>query len=110
MPKIRDINLDDLEAASVSQEMVLEYKDVIQGTDLKNAARELTFEEGESISRGKMALVIAAKELGVYLKIAKRRGKDVLIFREITRKEHDQLEKARNERTEKMREARAGKK
>ena len=106
MPIIRDIGLADMNTNTVPPEMVEEYIGIIKAADLGSFARELTYEEGESIFKGKEALKQAAQQLGIYIEIKKIRKRDSLVFREIDKKDFEELEKNKKERAAKMRRGR----
>jgi hypothetical protein len=110
MPIIRDIGLADMNTNTVPPEMVEEYIGIIKAADLGSFARELTYEEGESVFMGKEALKQAAQQLGIYIKIKKIRKKNAVIFKEISKEEFEDLDKKRKDRAAKMRKGRRQKK
>jgi hypothetical protein len=106
MPIIRDIGLADMNTNTVPPEMVEEYIGIIKAADLGSFARELTFQEDESVFKGKEALKQAAQQLGIYIEIKKIRKRDALIFKEISKKYFEEVEKRKKERAAKMRRGR----
>ena len=88
---------------AIPQELIDQYKAFIDQLEKGNEGT-LEFTEGEDINKARKALVEAGVQAKKYVKVRKLRGQtNVLIFRQISKKEFDDAKKKAAERGKKLR-------
>lgn len=106
---IKDVNLQAYLHNSVDPDLIDQYKQVIQESDLKTKAKMIMFDEDENLHQNREALKLAAQDLDIPIKVIKKRGQNTLVFWQITKKEYEELEKSRKERMANMRRSKKNK-